>query len=86
MQTKHLYVLIHIWTKVEVGAPLKIVIEYDQEIQQSQTADSPMAPRGRATQPSQDIRKTNKAKQPALSFPSRWLQYENGHKVTYTKT
>ena len=27
--------------------------EYDQEIPQSQTADKPMAPRGRATQPSQ---------------------------------
>ena len=30
----------------------KIVSEYDQEIPQSQTADKPMAPRGRATQPS----------------------------------
>ena len=29
----------------------KIVSEYDQEIPQSQTADNPMAPRGRATQP-----------------------------------
>ena len=29
-----------------------------------------MAPRGRVTQPSQDTRKTNKAKQPALSSPS----------------
>ena len=38
---------------------LKIVSEYDQEIPQSQTADKPMAPRGRATQPSQDTRKTN---------------------------
>ena len=28
-----------------------------------------MAPRGRATQPSRDTRKTNKAKQPALSLP-----------------
>ena len=28
---------------------LKIVSEYDQEIPQSQTADRPMAPRGRAT-------------------------------------
>ena len=32
---------------------LKKVSEYDQEIPQSQTADKPMAPRGRATQPSQ---------------------------------
>ena len=46
---------------------LKIVSEYDQEIPQSQTADNPMAPRGRAAQPSQDTRKTNYAKQSALS-------------------
>ena len=32
---------------------LKIVSEYDQEIPQSQTADNPVAPRGRAAQPSQ---------------------------------
>ena len=38
---------------------IKIVSEYDQEIPQSQTADNPMAPRGRAAQPSQDTRKTN---------------------------
>ena len=38
---------------------LKIVSEYDQEIPQSQTADNPMTPRGRATQPSRDTRKTN---------------------------
>ena len=37
----------------------KIVSEYDQEIPQSQTADNPVAPRGRAAQPSQDTRKTN---------------------------
>ena len=49
--------------------------EYDQEIPQSQTVDSPMAPRGRAAQPSRDTRKTNKAKQPALSSPLRLLQY-----------
>ena len=30
----------------------KKVSEYHQEIPQSQTADNPMAPRGRATQPS----------------------------------
>ena len=45
-----------------------IVIEYDQEMKQSQTADKPMAPRGRATQQSRDTRKTNLAKQPALSL------------------
>ena len=37
----------------------KIVSEYDQEIPHSQTADNPVAPRGRAAQPSQDTRKTN---------------------------
>ena len=37
----------------------KIVSEYDQEIPQLQTADKLMAPRGRATQQSRDIRKTN---------------------------
>ena len=36
----------------------KIVSEYDREIPQSQTADNPVAPRGRAAQPSQDTRKT----------------------------
>ena len=30
--------------------------EYDQEIPQSQTADNPVAPRGRAAQPSRDTR------------------------------
>ena len=49
----------------------KIVSEHDQEIPQSQTADNPVAPRGRAAQPLQDTRKTNKAKQSALSSPSR---------------
>ena len=35
----------------------KIVSEYDQDIPQSQTADNPLAPRGKATQPSRDTRK-----------------------------
>ena len=30
-----------------------------KKIPQSQTADNPMAPQGRATQPSRDTRKTN---------------------------
>ena len=38
---------------------LKIVSEYDKEIPLSQTADNPVAPRGRAAQPSRDTRKTN---------------------------
>ena len=37
----------------------RIVRKYDQKIPQSQTADNPVAPRGRAAQPSQDTRKTN---------------------------
>ena len=44
---------------------------YDQEIPESQTADKPVASRGRAIQQSRDIRKTNKVKQPALFSPSR---------------
>ena len=50
---------------------LKIVTEYDQEITPSQTADNPVAQRGRAAQQSRDTKKTNQAKQPALSSPSR---------------
>ena len=38
---------------------LEIVSEYDQEIPHSQTADNPVAPRGRAAKPSRDTRKTN---------------------------
>ena len=45
--------------------------EYYQEIPQSQTADKPMARGGRATQQSRDTRKTNQAKQPAISSQSR---------------
>ena len=47
-----LLLYMHYWT-------VKIVSEYDQEIPQSQTADNPVAPRGRAAQPSRDTRKTN---------------------------
>ena len=50
---------------------LKIVSEYGQEKPQSQTADKPMVSCGRATQKSRDTSKTNKTKQPALSYPSR---------------
>ena len=35
----------------------KIENEYDQEIPKSQTADNPVAPRGRAAQPSRDTGK-----------------------------
>ena len=48
----------------------KIVSECDQEIPESQNADKPMTPRGRAIEPSLDTRKTNQAKQPAVSSPS----------------
>ena len=40
------------------GGCTKIVSEYDQEMPQSQTADNPLAPRGRAAQPSRDTRET----------------------------
>ena len=56
---------------IESYLSVHVLSEYDQEIPQSHTADNPMAPRGRATQPSRDTRKTNKAKQLALSSPSR---------------
>ena len=36
-----------------------IVSDYDQKIPQSQTADNPVALRGRAAQSSRDTRKTN---------------------------
>ena len=47
--------------------------EYEQKIPKSHTTDQLLAPRGRSTECllSQDIRKTVKAKQPALSSPSR---------------
>ena len=44
---------------LDAVAGSKIVSEYDQEIPQSQTADNPVEPRGRAAQPSRDTRKTN---------------------------
>ena len=50
-------------------APSEIVSEYDQEIPQSQTADKPMAPRGRATQQSRDTRKTKPSKATSSLFP-----------------
>ena len=46
----------------------RIVSEYDQEIPQSQTADNPVAPQGRAAQPSRDTRKTIKQSN-QLSLP-----------------
>ena len=51
--------LLHDTSNIVVDTTLKIVSEDDQEIPQSQTADHPMAPRGRAIQPSRDTRKTN---------------------------
>ena len=54
-QFKVCYILYH--GKIKLYR--KIVSEYDQEIPQSQTADNPVAPRGRATQQSRDTRKTN---------------------------
>ena len=38
--------------------------EYDQEIPQSQTADNPTAPQGRAAQPSQDTKRQTKQGNP----------------------
>ena len=49
-------ILYVIWYFIKMS---KIVSEYDQEIPKRQTADNPMALRGRATQPPRDTRKTN---------------------------
>ena len=70
------YVKTDVWKNIynftlKQFAYLKIINEYDQEIPQSQTADKAVASWGRATQQSRDTRKTNKAKQPALSRRSR---------------
>ena len=55
--------VIHVQSKKEgkdqESIQSKIVSEYDQEIPQSQTADNPVAPRGRVAQPTGDTRKTN---------------------------
>ena len=47
------------------------VSEYDQEIPQSQPADNPMTPQGRATQLSRDTRKTNQTNN-QLSLPYQY--------------
>ena len=54
-----LFCYIHYQQKLHSLLPKKKVSEYDQEIPQSQTADNPVTPRGRAAQPSRDTRKTN---------------------------
>ena len=54
-----LIVEFHFIAIIQIFFDLKIVSEYDQEIPQSQTADNPVAPRGRTAQPSRDTRKTN---------------------------
>ena len=48
-----------LFVRLVLNEASKIVNEYDQEIPQSQTADNPVAPRGRAAQPSRDTSKTN---------------------------
>ena len=53
------YLLITFANNLDPAQTRKIVSEYDQELQQSQTADNPVAARGRAAQPSRDTRKTN---------------------------
>ena len=55
----HSSIAIILTGKRELAALLEIVSEYDQEIPQSQTADIPVAPRGRAAKPSRDTKKTN---------------------------
>ena len=55
-----MYNLSHTYNKLVLyNNVFRIESEY-QEIQQSQTADNPMTPQGRAKQQSRDTRKTNK--------------------------
>ena len=44
----------------------KIVSEYDQEIPQSQTADNPVAPQGRAAQPSRSYTGEARIRNPSV--------------------
>ena len=57
--------------KMQNTSPLictKIVSEYDQEVPHSQTADNPVAPRGRAAQPpGRQIKQSNQ-----LSLPHQY--------------
>ena len=62
-----------------------IVSEYDQEIPLSQTAHNPTAPRGRATQPSQDNQEDKLSKTTSSLFPIKMIAILDGHKVTYKK-
>ena len=57
-----LFLLLPKMVSIYTQSTTKIVSVFDQEIPQSQTADKPMAPKGRATEQSRDIRKTNQAK------------------------
>ena len=52
---------------------LKIVSEYDQEILQSQIADKPMPPRGRATQQSRDGQEDKPSKATSSLFPIKMI-------------
>ena len=51
----------------------KILSEYDQEIPHSQTADNPVAPRGRATQPSRDTKEDKLSKATSSLFPIKMI-------------
>ena len=57
-----------------------IVSEYDQEIPQSQTADQPMAPRGRVTQQSQETLGSKLRKATSSHFPVKMIAKLEGTK------
>ena len=57
-----------IQNRVWINTDSKIISKYDQEIPQSQTADNPIAPRGRAAQPSRDAKRQIKQSN-QLSLP-----------------
>ena len=49
--SKDFYTFYHIFLVILKSYGIFKISEYDQEIPQSQTADNPVAPRGRAAQP-----------------------------------
>ena len=68
--------LIHFCSGLEL---IKIVSGYDQEMTQSQTADKPMAPRERATQPTRDTKEDKPSKATGSPCPIKMMQNVNGH-------
>ena len=56
-----------VWIQIRLQVFFSKIVSIIRKYHNHKDEDKPMAPRGGATQPSRDTRKTNKAKQPALS-------------------